>query len=52
MVYLFVGYLALWAITFGYVFSLGARQKRLQQELERLSDNKEASTSLAQTPQP
>jgi len=37
VVYLFAVYFVLWAITFGYVFSLGARQKRLQQELELLS---------------
>jgi CcmD family protein len=35
MVYLFVGYFVLWALTFGYLFALGARQKQLQRELER-----------------
>ena len=37
MFYLFGAFLVLWAITFGYVFSLHARQKRLQRELDRLS---------------
>jgi CcmD family protein len=36
MAFLFGGFFALWAITFVYVFSIGARQKRVQQELERL----------------
>ena len=36
MVYLFGAYFVLWAVTFGYVFYLNARQKRVQQELERL----------------
>ena len=36
MVYLFVGYFVLWALTFGYLFFLGARQKQLQRDLERL----------------
>jgi CcmD family protein len=38
MTYLFVAYLILWAIAFGYVFSLGARQKRLQQEIDLLRE--------------
>ncbi len=42
MAYLFGAYLVLWAITFGYVFSMGARQKRLQQELRRLCEQAEA----------
>jgi CcmD family protein len=42
MAYLFGAYLVLWAITFGYVFSIGARQKRLQQELQRLREQAEA----------
>ena len=36
MAYLFAAYLVLWALTFGYVFSIAARQKRLQRELELL----------------
>jgi len=42
MAYLFGAYLVLWAITFGYVFSIGARQKHLQQELQRLHEQAEA----------
>ena len=36
MVYLFVGYLVLWALTFGYLYVLGSRQKQMQRDLERL----------------
>lgn len=36
MAYLLSAYFVLWAITFGYVFYLNARQKRVQQELKRL----------------
>ena len=36
MAYLFAAFFILWAITFGYVFSIAARQKRLQRELESL----------------
>jgi len=39
--YLFGAYLILWAITFAYVFSIGAREKRLQQELQRLRSQAE-----------
>ena len=38
MLYLFAVYFVLWAITFGYVFSLSTRQKRLQRQLELLHD--------------
>lgn len=37
MIYLLSAFLILWAITFGYVFSLHTQQKRLQRELDRLS---------------
>jgi CcmD family protein len=40
MIYLFAVYFVLWAITFGYVLSLGSRQKRLQQELDLLSEDR------------
>ena len=43
MVYLFVGYFVLWALTFGYLFVLGARQKQLQRDLERLRQERSAS---------
>ena len=39
MIYLFAVYFVMWAVTFGYVLSLGTRQKRLQQELEILREN-------------
>jgi CcmD family protein len=37
MAYLFGAYLVLWGVTFGYIFYLGGRQKRLQRELEQLN---------------
>jgi CcmD family protein len=43
MAYLFVGYFVLWALTFGYLFILGARQKQLQRDLERLRQERSAS---------
>jgi len=45
MVYLFVSYFVLWALTFGYLFVLGARQKQLQRDLERLRQERAASES-------
>jgi len=36
MVYLVGAYLVLWAILFGYVFSLPRRQRRLERELDAL----------------
>jgi CcmD family protein len=50
MLYLFVGYFVLWALTFGYLFVLGARQRRLQRDLERLLQERPASGSLVQDP--
>ena len=41
MAYLFGAYFVLWALTFGYVFFLSARQKRMQQELEQLLREKD-----------
>lgn len=43
MAYLFAAFLILWAVTFGYIFSIGARQKRLQQELEALQEEEQDS---------
>jgi len=43
MAYLFAAFLILWAVTFGYVFSISARQKRLQQELEALQEREQDS---------
>jgi CcmD family protein len=37
MVYLFVGYLVLWALTFGYLYVLSARQNEMQRELDQLN---------------
>ncbi len=36
--YLLAAYGIMWLILFGYVFSIGRRQVRLQQELSRLRD--------------
>jgi len=36
MAYLFAAYLVLWGIAFGYLLFLGARQRKLQRELEIL----------------
>jgi CcmD family protein len=47
MAYLFGAYLVLWTITFGYVFSIGARQKRLQQQLQRLREQAQAEDQPA-----
>ena len=38
MAYLFFAFLVLWLLTFGYVFSIASRQKRLDVELERLRE--------------
>ena len=34
MAYLFAGFLALWALIFVYVFSISARQRRLERTIE------------------
>jgi CcmD family protein len=34
--YLAIGYLVLWGLTFGYVFSIVARQKRLERDIALL----------------
>jgi CcmD family protein len=47
MVYLFVGYLLLWALTFGYLYVLGSRQRQMQAELETLVQERSASESEA-----
>jgi CcmD family protein len=48
MFYLFSAFLILWAITFGYVFSLHTRQKRLQRELEQALSHPQHDTSRRQ----
>jgi CcmD family protein len=45
MVYLFVGYFVLWALTFGYLYYLGSRQKQMQRELETLLQERMPSES-------
>ena len=45
MGYLFVGYFVLWALTFGYLYVLGSRQKQMQRELETLLQERSASES-------
>jgi CcmD family protein len=47
MLYLFVGYFVLWALTFGYLFVLGTRQKQMQRDLERLLEERSPSESGA-----
>jgi CcmD family protein len=48
MLYLFVGYFVLWALTFGYLFVLGARQKQMQRDLARLLQERSPSESSVQ----
>ena len=38
MLYLFAAYFVLWSLTFGYLFVLGGRQRRLEQRLAALRD--------------
>ena len=46
MIYLFGAFTLLWAIAFGYVFSVHARQKQVHRELERLyKDSRTGSLS-------
>ena len=45
MGYLFGAYFVLWSVTFGYLFTLGARQKQLQRELALLQEREAASQS-------
>jgi CcmD family protein len=49
MVSLFVGYLVLWALTFGYLYVLGSRQKQMQRELESLLQERSGSESAAES---
>ena len=48
MLYLFIGFFVLWALTFGYLFVLGSRQKQLQRDLERLRREPPTSGSSLQ----
>ena len=45
MGYLFGAYLTLWGLTFGYIWMLGARQRRLEQEIASLQ--RDAAEDLA-----
>jgi len=45
MPYLFGAYFVLWAVTFGYVFYMSSRQKRLQRELTQLMQKSVSSPS-------
>jgi CcmD family protein len=47
MVYLFVGYFVLWALTFGYLYLLGSRQRQMQRELETLLEEHSESEPSA-----
>ena len=42
---LFGAYFVLWSLTFGYLFTLGARQRRLQHELALLQEREDAPQS-------
>ena len=48
MAYLFGAFFVLWAITFGYLFFLGSRQKQLQRDLDHLLQDRQASESAVQ----
>ena len=50
MVYLFAGYLVLWALIFGYLFTISHRQKRLEREIALLAQAA-ASSGAATNPQ-
>ena len=47
----FGAYFVLWAITFGYLFSLTARQKRLQRELELFRESQASALSSEKSAQ-
>ena len=38
--YLAIAYLVLWGLTFGYLFSIAARQKRLEREMVLLLEQR------------
>ena len=48
MVYLFAGYFVLWALTFGYLYLLGARQKQMQRDLEALLQERSAESPASE----
>ncbi|RMD98789.1 MAG: CcmD family protein [Calditrichaeota bacterium] len=38
--YLFAGYVVVWFLLFGYMFSISRRQKNLEKEIQMLKDMK------------
>jgi CcmD family protein len=52
MVSLFVGYFVLWALTFGYLYLLGSRQKQMQRELETLLRERAGSETAGSENEP
>lgn len=36
LIYVFAAYTVIWLVSFGYLFTIGSRQKRLQKELDAL----------------
>lgn len=36
LVYVFAAYTVIWLVSFGYLYSIGLRQKRLQREIDAL----------------
>ncbi|MBC7236201.1 MAG: CcmD family protein [Chloroflexi bacterium] len=42
MIFLFAAYFVLWALIFGYVYSIALRQKRLEREIDALRTSIEA----------
>ena len=36
--YLFAAYMVIWLLLFGYMFSIGKRQKALEKEIKQLQD--------------
>lgn len=44
MPYLFAAYAVFWGLTFALVFSIWARQRRLERELKVLQEQRERST--------
>jgi CcmD family protein len=46
--YLAIAYLVLWGLTFGYVFSIAARQKRLERDMSLLLRERSEDTDRAE----
>ena len=41
--YLFAAYMVIWLLLFGYMFSIGKRQKALEKEIKQLQDMQDGS---------